>query len=100
MTGDADHPESTDETSILPRTSSRSRSAVNGPDGYFGNDLDALTDCLRGGFGTPEDEPYEFDWQHSDLSRRHLREEMRGPAAFVDAVRDVFDDAGVPLHLR
>ena len=74
--------------------------AVNGPDGYFGNNLDALADCLRGGFGTPADEPYEFDWQHSDLSRRHLRDEMRGRATFLEAVRDVFDDAGVPLHLR
>ena len=74
--------------------------AVNGPDGYFGNNLDALADCLRGGFGTPTDEPYEFDWQHSDLSRRHLRDEMRGRATFLEAVRNVFDDAGVPLHMR
>ena len=100
MTGDADHPNRRTKHQDSQGLSSGSRSAVNGRDGYFGNDLDALTDCLRGGFGTPEDEPYEFNWQHSDLSRRHLREEMREPAAFVDAVRDVFDDAGVPLHLR
>lgn len=74
--------------------------AVNGPDGYFGANLDALSDCLRGGFGTPSDEPYEFDWQHSDLSRRHLRHVTRGGHPFVDAVRDVFDDAGVTLRLR
>ena len=29
--------------------------AVNGDGGYFGSNLDALADCLRGGFGTPED---------------------------------------------
>lgn len=27
--------------------------AVNGPDGYFGRNLDAFADCLGGGFGTP-----------------------------------------------
>ncbi|KAA0095953.1 ribonuclease inhibitor [Mycolicibacterium sp. P1-18] len=74
--------------------------AVNGPDGYFGNNLDALADCLRGGFGTPADEPFEFDWQHSDLSRRRLRGTRRGGQPFVDAVRDVFDDVGVTLRLR
>src|SRR5262245_33941425 len=29
--------------------------AVNGPGGYFGRNLDALDDCLGGGFGTPDD---------------------------------------------
>ncbi|MGO9033196.1 barstar family protein [Mycobacterium sp.] len=29
-------------------------SSVNGPGGYFGRNLDALADCLRGGFGTPK----------------------------------------------
>ena len=33
-------------------------SAVNGPGGYFGRNLDALADCLRGGFGTPDDRPF------------------------------------------
>jgi RNAse (barnase) inhibitor barstar len=67
--------------------------AVNGPGGYFGRNLDALADCLRGGFGTPEERPFEFDWRHSASSRRHLRD------AF-DAIREVFSDAGVTLHLR
>jgi len=74
--------------------------AVNGPGGYFGKNLDALTDCLRGGFGTPEDRPYEFEWQHSDLSRRHLKDVQRGQRTFFEAVLDVFDDAGVTLNLR
>ncbi|MDX1891460.1 barstar family protein [Mycolicibacterium sp. 050158] len=68
--------------------------AVNGAGGYFGRNLDALTDCLRGGFGTPDDRPFEFEWQHSDRSRRHLE------SGFVDAVRAVFHDAGVTLSLR
>lgn len=67
--------------------------AVNGPDGYFGRNLDALADCLRGGYGTPEDRPFEFVWQHSDDSQHHLAE-------FFDAVVEVFDDTGVPLKLR
>lgn len=73
--------------------------SVNGPDGYFGKNLDALTDCLRGGFGTPEDRPFEFEWQHSDVSRRHLKDVRRGQLAFIAAVQDAFDDAGVALSL-
>ncbi|WP_101948035.1 barstar family protein [Mycobacterium sp. 3519A] len=65
--------------------------AVNGPGGYFGRNLDALADCLRGGFGTPEDQPFEFVWRHMATSRRHLDK------SFVDSVRDVFTDVGVTL---
>lgn len=75
-------------------------SAVNGPGGYFGRNLDALADCLRGGFGTPDDRPYEFEWLHSAQSRRHLDDAPRGRRSFFDSVREVFDDAGVTLTLR
>ncbi|HYO01396.1 MAG TPA: barstar family protein [Mycobacterium sp.] len=74
--------------------------SVNGPGGYFGQNLDALADSLRGGFGTPENQPYGFEWQHSDLSRRYLQDVQRGQGTFFDSVRDVFDDAGVRLNLR
>lgn len=74
--------------------------SVNGPGGYFGKNLDALADCLRGGFGTPEDRTYEFDWEHSALSQRHLKSSQRQQRSFIDAVLDVFDDAGVTLKLR
>jgi RNAse (barnase) inhibitor barstar len=74
--------------------------AVNGPGGYFGKNLDALADCLRGGFGTPEDQPCEFEWQHSDESRRRLKDERSGQHDYFDAVRAVFADAGVTLNLR
>jgi RNAse (barnase) inhibitor barstar len=73
--------------------------AVNGPGGYFGNNLDALADCLRGGFGTPEQRPFAFEWRHSVASRRRLADARVGQHAFVDAVRDVFDDVGVTLTL-
>jgi len=74
--------------------------AVNGPGGYFGRNLDALADCLRGGFGTPQTRPYEFDWEHSAVSRRHLMDVQQGQPTFFDSVRDVFNDAGVRLNLR
>jgi RNAse (barnase) inhibitor barstar len=74
--------------------------AVNGPGGYFGRNLDALADCLRGGFGTPEDRAYEFEWEHSALSRRHLKDANRGQPSFFESVRDVFENAGVTLNLK
>ncbi|MFJ2113078.1 MULTISPECIES: barstar family protein [unclassified Streptomyces] len=46
--------------------------AVNGPGGYFGRNLDALADCLRGGFGTPDDGDFVIEWRDHDLSRRAL----------------------------
>ena len=75
-------------------------SAVNGPGGYFGRNLDALADCLRGGFGTPEDRPYEFEWQHSALSRRYLNAVRHEQGTVFEAIQDVFRDAGVPLNLK
>jgi len=74
--------------------------AVNGPGGYFGRNLDALADCLRGGFGTPENRPFQFDWDHSGFSRRHLPRVQPGRRPFFDEVLEVFDDVGVPLNLR
>lgn len=74
--------------------------AVNGPGGYFGRNLDALADCLRGGFGTPEDGSYEFEWQHSALSQHYLDEVKQGQRSFFDSVRNVFADVGVTLKLR
>jgi RNAse (barnase) inhibitor barstar len=74
--------------------------AVNGPGGYFGRNLDALADCLRGGFGTPEDRAYEFEWEHSALSRRYLKDVPRGRPSFFESVLDVFDNAGVTLNLK
>src|SRR6201996_1269347 len=75
-------------------------SAVNGPGGYFGRNLDALADCLRGGFGTPENRPYEFEWQHSALSRHYLDNVHLGQRTLFDAIREVFNDAGIALNLK
>ncbi|MBA8793480.1 RNAse (barnase) inhibitor barstar [Friedmanniella endophytica] len=67
--------------------------AVNGPDGYFGRNLDALADCLRGGYGTPDDRPFRFVWAHSAVSRARLGERF-------DRIVAVFADEGVELELR
>jgi len=46
--------------------------AVNGPGGYFGSNLDAFADCLRGGYGTPEDADFVIVWRDHEASRRAL----------------------------
>lgn len=46
--------------------------AVNGPGGYFGRNLDAFNDCLRGGFGTPDDDDFVIEWRDHQLSRQAL----------------------------
>ena len=44
--------------------------AVNGPGGYFGWNLDAVHDCLYGGWGaTP---PFTLYWDHAEVSRARL----------------------------
>ncbi|MFF2064318.1 barstar family protein [Streptomyces sp. NPDC058200] len=49
--------------------------AVNGPGGYFGRNLDALADCLRGGYGTPDDGDFVIEWRRHEISRRMLGQE-------------------------
>ncbi|MFF4245753.1 barstar family protein [Streptomyces sp. NPDC001822] len=46
--------------------------AVNGPGGYFGRGLDAFADCLRGGFGTPDDGDFVIEWRDHAASARAL----------------------------
>ncbi|MER6201334.1 barstar family protein [Streptomyces sp. NPDC001586] len=46
--------------------------AVNGPGGYFGRNLDAFNDCLRGGYGTPDDGDFVVEWHDHADSRRAL----------------------------
>ncbi|MFD3930175.1 barstar family protein [Streptomyces sp. NPDC058614] len=40
--------------------------------GYFGRNLDAFADCLRGGFGTPDDGDFAIEWRDHETSRRNL----------------------------
>jgi len=62
--------------------------AVNGPGGYFGWNLDALVDCLRGGWGTP---PAALRWQESAVARERVPE-------FEDVV-SILRDGGVDVRL-
>ncbi|WP_300515854.1 barstar family protein [Aliiroseovarius sp.] len=41
------------------------------PDTYWGRNLNAFNDILRGGFGTPE-EGFHLVWRNADLSRDSL----------------------------
>jgi RNAse (barnase) inhibitor barstar len=43
--------------------------------GYFGRNLDAFADCLRGGFGTPEDGDFLVVWR----DHRHSRDALSHP---------------------
>ncbi|MEU0374720.1 barstar family protein [Streptomyces sp. NPDC006283] len=70
--------------------------AVNGPGGYFGRNLDALADCLGGGYGTPDDGDFVIEWHDHELSRRALGHEetarqldRRARRAHPDARADV-----------
>ncbi|WP_031086690.1 barstar family protein [Streptomyces sp. NRRL WC-3549] len=49
--------------------------AVNGPGGYFGRNLDAFSDCLGGGFGTPADGSFVIEWRDHAASARALGHE-------------------------
>ncbi|WP_326718232.1 MULTISPECIES: barstar family protein [unclassified Streptomyces] len=40
--------------------------------GYFGRNLDAFADCLRGGFGTPDDGDFAIEWRDHEASRQNL----------------------------
>lgn len=44
--------------------------AVNGPGGYFGDSLDGLADCLRGGFGASV--PFTLRWESYETGRAAL----------------------------
>ncbi|MFE2146455.1 hypothetical protein ACFXA3_32810, partial [Streptomyces sp. NPDC059456] len=46
--------------------------AVNGPGGCLGRSLGSFTDCLRGGFGTPDDGGSVVERRDHELSRRAL----------------------------
>jgi RNAse (barnase) inhibitor barstar len=72
---------------------------IKSPNDFWRN-LDALADCLRGGFGTPDERPYEFEWRSSALAQRHLDDVICGEQTLFEAIQDVFKDAGVPLRLK
>ncbi|MFI9818445.1 barstar family protein [Saccharothrix variisporea] len=76
--------------------------AVNGPGGYFGWNLDALDDCLRGGFGART--PFRLVWHDSAVARQHLvagyDQRRMAPAVTLDYLLGMFAEHGVEIDLR
>lgn len=68
--------------------------AVNGTGGYFGKNLDALADCLGGGFGTPENAPFRFVLTDSADVKEAL------DAGTWLGLLEVFGSSGVHLILQ
>ncbi|MFI9326120.1 barstar family protein [Kitasatospora sp. NPDC052868] len=75
--------------------------ALNGPGGYFGGNLDALADCLRGGFGPRP--PFTLVWADADTARRHLTGQVfigERRLDYFDAILDTLRAGGVAVELR
>ncbi|WP_030548832.1 barstar family protein [Streptomyces albus] len=74
--------------------------AVNGPCGYFGWNLGALNDCLRGRWGaTP---PFTLEWQHAAEARARLEKTTvtaDGEETLLDAILEIFAERGVDVVL-
>jgi RNAse (barnase) inhibitor barstar len=76
--------------------------AINGPGGYFGWNLDALDDCLRGRFGART--PFRLVWHDSAVARANLGTgydpHRLSPAITFDYLLDIFTAHHVELDLR
>lgn len=75
--------------------------AINGPGGYFGWNLDAVIDCLRGGWGATT--PFTLLWDYSAEARTRLTERLStgdGDVALFDVILKTFDEGGVSVVLR
>ncbi|MFG1827795.1 barstar family protein [Microbispora bryophytorum] len=75
--------------------------AINGPGGYFGCNLDALDDCLCGGFGART--PFTLIWQDSQIARGSLATSIEGmdePFTYYDVILSIFQDRDVAVVLR
>ncbi|MFD8543144.1 barstar family protein [Streptomyces sp. NPDC059649] len=75
--------------------------AINGPGGYFGWNLDALDDCLRGRWGaTP---PFTLEWQHSAASRTRLVNHpavQDDTATLFELLLEIFEERGIEVVLK
>ncbi|GAA2586134.1 hypothetical protein GCM10010435_75370 [Winogradskya consettensis] len=76
--------------------------AVNGPGGYFGWNLDALEDCLRGRWGAQP--PFRLRWHDSAVAREHLvagyDRHRSSPTVTLDYLLETFAEHGVDVDLR
>lgn len=75
--------------------------AVNGPGGYFGWNLDALNDCLRGGWGATT--PFTLHWSSAAEASARLVERVPGgdgDVSLFDLLLEIFGERGVDVVLR
>ncbi|WP_207944442.1 barstar family protein [Actinomadura rubrisoli] len=76
--------------------------AINGPGGYFGWNLDALHDRLRGRWGAQA--PFRLVWHASAVARQHLvagyDRHRNAPAVTLDSLLQMFAEHGVEVDLR
>jgi RNAse (barnase) inhibitor barstar len=76
--------------------------AINGPAGYFGWNLDALVDCLRGRFGART--PFRLVWHDSAVARERLvagyDRRRLGPAITLEYLLDMLAAHNVEIDLR
>jgi hypothetical protein len=75
--------------------------AVNGPGGYFGWNLDAFDDCLRGHWGARA--PFTLVWHDAAVAREHLvagyDRRRLAPAVTLDCLLGMFAERGVTVDL-
>jgi RNAse (barnase) inhibitor barstar len=75
--------------------------AINGPGGYFGWNLDALVDCLRGSFGART--PFRLVWHNSIVAQEHLVDgydrRRLGPAVSLQHLLDLLAAEEVEIDL-
>ncbi|WP_246033371.1 barstar family protein [Streptomyces hundungensis] len=77
--------------------------AINGPGGYFGRNLAAVDDCLRGGFGARP--PFTLEWQTSGIATSRLVNNQgpgrdTGAGAFYEVLLEIFADHDIDVVLR
>ncbi|MFD8739728.1 barstar family protein [Streptomyces sp. NPDC059618] len=75
--------------------------AINGPGGYFGWNLSALDDCLRGGWGASV--PFTLHWDSSDQARARLVERVPvgdRDVSLFDLLLEIFEERRVSVILR
>ncbi|WP_245179904.1 barstar family protein [Streptomyces montanisoli] len=75
--------------------------AINGPGGYFGWNLDALDECLSGGWGATA--PFTLHWESSSEARARLVERVPdgdGDISLFDLLLKIFEGGGVSVILR
>ncbi|GAA3255175.1 barstar family protein [Nonomuraea helvata] len=75
--------------------------AINGPGGYFGWNLAALDDCLRGRFGARA--PFTLMWSESQVARQSLTRTLEGAddaPPFFEVIQTIFAEHDVDVVLR